>query len=129
MEASVYVPRGTDISVIEKEYPDLSEDEGWGDEVQAYFIGEDEPDEDYEDEWMTHEECIDFCGFCEGAIKGADTMIANNGPWAMGMIRRKDFNSLVITDAEKAGYKATSDRYWAAFERGRVAALETVQSS
>ena len=56
-------------------------------------------------------------------------MTANNGPWAMSMIRRKDFSDLAATDEEKAAWKATSDRYWAAYERGKAAAQAAAESA
>ena len=41
-----------------------------------------------------------------------------NGGWAQGMISRRDFSMFAMTDDEKATWKATSNRYWAAYERG-----------
>ena len=97
MEASVYVPKGTDMSVIEKEYPDLSEDEGWSDEEQAYFLGYHEPNEEDDEEWLAYDECIEFVGFCEGAIEQAECLITDWGPWAMSMLRRKNFSDLAFS--------------------------------
>ena len=124
MEASVYVPKGTDMSVIEKEYPDLSEDEGWSDEEQAYFLGYYEPNEEDDEEWLAYDECIEFVGFCEGAIEQAECLITDWGPWAMSMLRRKNFSDLAFSDEKKASYKQNSDIYWAAYERGKAAAKE-----
>lgn len=119
MEVEICVEPKTDMSVVEREYPDISPD---GDD--RYFVGRssDEPLEKGECEWLDHDEAVECCGFVEGAIPGADVLIEGNGGWAQGMISRRDFDSLAVSKKEKAAYKATSDRFWKAFRRGRKAA-------
>ena len=121
MEVYLTVPAGTDMTVIREQYPDLYEDEGWGDEcIQRFWCGHsmEEDESDFECEWFTYDEAIDFCGFCEGAIEDAGCLIEGNGGWAQDMISRRDFSKLATTDEEKAIWKERSDRYWAAHERG-----------
>ncbi|TWT58929.1 hypothetical protein KOR42_23160 [Thalassoglobus neptunius] len=129
MEAGFVVAEGTDISAIEKVFPDLWEDEGYGEGVRSYVCGSssDEHDSDGSDadgnpEWMSFDECVEFCGFVEGAIPETTAYIEGNGPWAMSMIRRKNFSRYSMTDPEVKEHIQVSNRYWAAFKRGKTAA-------
>ncbi|WP_417744770.1 hypothetical protein [Rosistilla oblonga] len=128
MEVDLYVPKGADLSLIRDCYPDLYEedfDDPDDDELQCW-IGQpmEQDDSDEEGEWLTRDDAIDFCGFCEGAINGATAILEGNGGWAQDMIRCRDFSNLAITNEEKRRYKANSDRYWAARERGVKAARD-----
>lgn len=94
MEVQITVPKKAKLAVVKKEYPDIYQD---GDEEHgdlSYFV---------ETEWMTRDEAIACCGFVEGAIPTAETMLEGNGGWAQGMIRE-------------------SDIYWKAFQAGVNAA-------
>lgn len=115
MEAQLIVPTGTDIGAIRDQYPDLSEDDGFDDEYQSYWIGHSMADDESTGcEWMTYEDCVEFCGFCEGAIEQAITCIEGNGPWAQSMLLRTDFSQFATTDEQKQIWKEDSDRYWTA---------------
>lgn len=86
--------------------------------MQRFWCGHSIEEDESDFEWFTYDEAIDFCGFCEGAIEGASCLMEGNGGWAQGMISRRDFSMFAMTDDEKATWKATSNRYWAAYERG-----------
>lgn len=121
MEVQITVPKKAKMKVVEKEYPDIYQD---GDEAHgdlSYFVGKssDETLEEGETEWMTRDEAIACCGFVEGAIPGAETMLEGNGGWAQGMLSRKDFSGLAIDASAKRGYKRESNIYWKAFRRGK----------
>lgn len=86
MEVMLCVPPGTDIEVIRNKYPDIYRDEGW-DDHDRYFVGRPEEDGVPGDEpWMTYDECVEFCGFADGSIAEADTLIDGNGGWAQGLV-------------------------------------------
>lgn len=122
MEVDLYVPIGTDLTVIRSHYPGLCEDESphKDDDALQCWIGSSDSEED--GEWLTYDEAVEFCGFCEGAIPDASTMIEGNGGWSQSMIRRRDFSDMAVPHSTKALWKKDSDRYWAAHERGRRAA-------
>ena len=126
MEVRIIVPAGTDMSVIEKEYPDIFMDEEDVEGEDTYFVGksqeEYDDDEEAEDEWLTRDEAIQCCGFVEGAIAGADTLLEGNGDWAQGMLSDKAFSGLAISDEQKAEYERVSGLWWEAHEKGRLAA-------
>ena len=121
MEVQLVVRKGTDLSAILAQYPDLWNDDDYDEEFESYWCGI-SLDEcaSNQDEWMTYDECIEFCGFAEGAIPEADTCLEGTGQWAMSMMRRRDFSRIVGGEAE---WRDTSNRYWEAFERGRQAIL------
>lgn len=130
VEVALYVPKGTDLSVVLAEYPDLWADESpyEEDETLEYWIGSSVDDSDDGDEWLTYDDAVEFCGFCEGAIEDAETMIEGNGGWAQSMLRKKDFgNYPTVSDATLRDWKNDSDRYWVAFERGKQAAAMTAK--
>ena len=123
MEVGIFVPAGTNMEVIEKEYPDLEMD---GDEGDRYFVGNSNDEEHLDDkgkpfEWLTYREAVACCGFVEGAIPEAETLIEGNGGWAQGIISRKDFSSLAISASEKRACKRTSNLFWKNFKRGQAA--------
>lgn len=106
------------MSVIQKEYPDIWEDD-FDDENAEWYIGQSaEDDEDDGTEWLNYEDAVEFCGFCEGAVENAYAQIDGNGPWAQGMIRCRDFSGYAFREEDKRRRKATSDRYWEAHKRG-----------
>lgn len=126
MEVNLIVPKGTDVSVILAEYPDLYEDEWYGDDLQSYWNGHSIDEDESEDfEWMTYDDCVSFCGFCEGAIESARTCLGGNGGWAQSMIRCRDFSTYAVSEADKREWKDTSDRYWTAHAKGKAAADAT----
>jgi hypothetical protein len=123
MECTLVVPHKTDISIIEREYPDICNDEIHED-GDRYFIGkpnEQEPDfvEGESDEWLTYDEAIAFCGYCEGSIDGADAVIDGNGEWAMSMLCRTDFTGYAGTTCDIAAMQRCSNIWNEAFERGK----------
>ena len=124
MEVMICVPNGTDITAIEKEFPDIYEDEGWDDGYQRYFVGKssDEDLEEGQEEWLDYEEAIECCGFVEGLFPNSSTMIEGNGEWAQGMISETDFSGYAVSDSQKAKWQASSELYWAAHGRGKEAA-------
>ncbi len=119
MEVQLIVPKGTDLTLIRSQYPDLWEDEDYDDEVESHWCGQ-SLDECAEgaDEWMTYDECVEFCGFCDGVMPDGETCLEGSGPWAMSMMQRKDFSGIVNGEKE---WRETSDRYWAARIRGQQA--------
>ena len=123
MECTLVVPHGTDISIIEREYPDLCNDE-ISEDGDVYFIGkpsDEEPDEDDEEsgERLDYDEAIEFCGYCEGAIEEADACIDGNGPWVQGQLRETDFSHL--KDAGDRAERERCSKLWhEAFERGKL---------
>ena len=119
MECTLIVPHGTDISQLEREYPDLANDE-LDDEGDVYFIGKPNGEDEEVGEWLTYEETIEFCGFSEGLIEGADAVIDGNGSWAMGMLQETDFSRFSISEEDKTERKRLSDIWHLAFERGKA---------
>ena len=118
MEVEIWIPKKAKMDVIEKEYPDIYSD---GDEKHGdlrYFVGRtnQEPDGRL---WLTYKEAVECCGFVEGAIPGAETLIEENGGWAQGMISRKDFAGFAVSPQQKAAWKRRSNNYWKAFKRGK----------
>jgi hypothetical protein len=125
MEVEICVDAGTNMAIVEKEYPDMYAD---GEDGDRYFVGKssDETVEAGESEWLNYHEAVECCGFVEGAIPGASVLIEGNGGWAQSMISRRDFSGLAVSKKEKASYKRTSNRFWKAFERGRKARKKAV---
>jgi hypothetical protein len=123
VEVQLVVPKGTDLTLVREEYPDLWEDEDADYETESHWCGRsmDECASDG-DEWMTYDECIEFCGFVEAVIPDAQTCIEGNGPWAMSMMRMKDFRGIVNAEAE---WRDASNRYWSARERGMQAVAKS----
>ena len=127
MEVKLVVKHGTNISLIEREYPDIYLDDNTESE-DCYFIGKSMEDTSLADngqeiEWLTHQEAVECCGFCEGAVVGMETVIEGNGGWAQGMISRKDFTGLAVDGNAKKEYSRTSRQYWKAHKRGEQARL------
>ena len=121
MEVRITVPHGTDISIIESEYPDIYQDDRDIDGEDIYFIGEPpSDDEDDGNDWLTYNEAIECCGFAEGAVTEAIALIEGNGEWAQGMLRRKNFSGFAATDEDKKRWKCNSELWHSAFERGEM---------
>lgn len=119
MEVKLIVPDGTSISAIEAEYSDIYKDAEIDGEVE-YWIGKSEDDEEI-GEWLTRDEAIRFCGFCDVYLEGIDgayTCIEGDGQWAMSMLSRKDFG-LAVGDNDKAEYKRESKIYHEGFRAGK----------
>lgn len=123
MEIQLSVPRGTNIEVAIREYPDIYGD-SWDDGTDEYWLGgsSDEDLDDGDSEWLSYEEAVEACGFLDGAFPSGSTMIEGNGPWAQGMISQKDFSRYAISDSEKALRGRVSEIYWWAHRRGAAAA-------
>jgi hypothetical protein len=94
MDVKIIVPTGSDISKIEAEYTDIYQDDTDADGSDIYFVGEssdaEDNERDSENEWMTYEEAVECCGFIEGAILGAETLMEGSGGWAMSEARETD---------------------------------------
>lgn len=123
MRVFIRVPTGTDMSIAEKEYPDMwmDEDDYYEDNHQTWVNGSADYDEGDPDEWFTHDEAVAFMGFVEGAIPEASAWIEDNGEWAEGMIRCRDFSEYRTDENTKAEWKRTSNIYWKNHERGKKA--------
>lgn len=121
MDVQLFVPHGTEISVIRAEYGDIEQDRNEAD-GDTYWIGASMDEKgnelDSADEWMTMADAVVFCGFCEGAIPEAQTLIEGNGGWAQGMISRRDFSDLAMSAEGKLSCKRISNRYWKAHRLG-----------
>lgn len=117
MEVQLVVPKGTGLALVQSQYPGLVEDENADDEIESHWCGRsmDECASDGDD-WMTYDECVEFCGFVEAVLPEAQTCLEGTGDWAMSMMRRKDFGGIVNGEKE---WRETSDRYWAAYKRGQ----------
>lgn len=125
MIVDLYIPKTVDsaiLDVLERFYPGYRGHEGLSGEPETYnwWVGNDDEGED-EVEYLTYDEAVECCGIVEGLIDEAECVIDGSGPWAMSMIRKTDFSDYAITDEQKADWKERSDRFWAAFQRGRDA--------
>lgn len=83
MDVKIFVPHNINMEKIENEYPDLITDDIDADGSDVYFVGDPE-----NPEWFDRETAEICCGFVEGAIPGADTLIDGCGEWAMQQVRR-----------------------------------------
>ena len=120
MEVMICVPTKSDMSAVEREYPDIEQDFGY-DDHERYFVGRasDDQPEGSRREWLTYNQAVACCGFVEGAIPGAETLIEGNGAWAQSMISRRDFSGLAISDQAKRAYQRTSSLFWRHYRRGK----------
>ena len=125
MDVLLVVPTHTDIRILGQEYPDLVYDYDYEGEGTDYFIGE-SSDGGGPDEWLTYDEAVAFCGFAEGAIPGASTIIEGNGFWAQGLLSLRE-----VPESYEPEDRAERERYaaiwWEAHARG-VAAREKAGS-
>ena len=118
MEVQIWLPKKAKLGVVEKEYPDIYED---GDEKHGdlrYFVGKTNQGQEGRS-WLTYKEAVACCGFVEGAIPGAETLIEENGAWAQGLISQKYFSHYAVSQQQKAAWKRRSNNYWKAFKRGQ----------
>lgn len=132
MIVEIYLPHGADASVIRSKYPDLEQTCIDDTDCDRYYVGrssDEEPDEDMKREWLSRNEAIECCGFVEGAVEGAETLIEGNGGWAQGMLKRRDFSSLAMPEEGKRACKRESNRWWRAYRRGKAAAQENTTTS
>jgi len=87
MDVKIIVPTGSGVSKIEAEYPDIDLDAFDIDGDDEYFVGnssdEEGNDRDSDNEWLTYDEAVEVCGFVEGAMPEAQTLMEGSGPWAM----------------------------------------------
>ena len=113
MEVGLCVKLYTDISQIEAQYGELSEPHLRNDseELVDYYFG-DEEEEAEDGEWLTYDEAVGFCGFCDGAIPDSIPWIMGNGEWAQSLIGRRDFSGYAMTIDEKAERLRVSEIYW-----------------
>lgn len=121
MEVKLVVPEGTDISLIAAEYSDIYEDCTLDGETE-YWIGQSSDEEHDGDEWMSREEAIEFCGFCDGVLEDVEdafALIEGNGAWAQGLLSRKDFSGLDISEAERDELKRESKIYYRGYRKGK----------
>jgi len=89
MEVQIVVPAGTDIGIVNREYPDIYQDAENIDELDTYFIGQCTDDDEYNGyAWLDRDEAIECCGFVEGAISSATTLIEGNGDWVQEELRK-----------------------------------------
>lgn len=123
MEVAICLPLGSDEKLLMTEYVDAHEEDGY-DDHRRFWIGRssDEEDEEGEAEWLDYDEAVKVCGFVEGAYEGSNCLIEGNGPWAQGMISRRDFSTLAIRPSEKRERKRVSNLYWEAHKRGKAVA-------
>lgn len=128
MEVKIAVATGTDMQVIEAEYPDIYLDETDADGCDVYFIGDstEETIEDDAGEWLTRAEAIECCGFIEGALPGSDTLLEGNGAWAQGMLQRVDFSGYA---GGTSGYEADAALWRRGFAAGTATALVYIQKA
>jgi hypothetical protein len=125
MEVRLCVKEGTDISVIEQVFGEMSEASPRVCDEIDYYLGGDEDDEDDEGntfEWLEHDEAIAFCGFCCGAIPESTPWIASNGNWQQGMISQKNFDRYAMSEEDKAERLRISSIYWGAQKEGEAVA-------
>lgn len=108
MEVTICIPNETDLRLIKAmkaEYSDVYEDEGWTDH-RRFYEGQSSDDDSGDEEdggvFLTEDEAIACCGFCEGLIPGCNTLIEGNGAWAQSQLGRLDFSHLVVSELEKA---------------------------
>lgn len=123
MEVQIFVPKKSDMAVVEKEYPDIYED---GDEQHddlSYFVGK-SMGESHSRDFLTYHQAVECCGFIEGAVPGAECIIEGNGSWAMGMIKREDFSGFAVSPQQKSAFKRRSNSYWKSYECGKKAAAK-----
>lgn len=103
MDVKITVPTGSDISKIQARYPDIYQDDTDCDGGNIYFLGKssDEPDNEREseNEWLTYDEAIEVCGFVEGNMPEAETLMEGSGPGAMSDARK----TAIYTEAFKRG--------------------------
>ena len=121
MEIRIYVPHGTDISLIEEQYPDIYNDEMDKEYGDVYFIGKAD-----DKNWLTYNGAVEACGFVEGAVLSACTNIEGNGEWATGMIKQKDFSDYAVPRQTKALWKRRSNLYWKNWKLGEQERTESI---
>jgi len=120
MEVKIIVPSGTDMSIVEKEYPDIYlDDDIEGDET--YFIGSSSEDYDNDDdvaEFLSYDDAVACSGFVEGAIPDAYTLLEGSGPWAQSMLKVKDFDGYAFSASDLAERQRLSEIWHDAYDRG-----------
>ena len=126
MEVRLCVKRDTDISQIEDEFGELSEPQARNDDDEDlvdYYLGDDYENDDDDSKWITYDEAIGFCGFCDGAIPDSTPWIMGNGEWAQSLIGCKDFSRFSWTIEEKTERLRISEVYWDYHRKGEAAMM------
>lgn len=79
-DVKIWVPTGTDILPIIREFSgeNVILDDTDNDGCDIYFV-----------EHLTRKQAEDCCGFVEGAIAAAETLIDGCGGWAMSEVRKR----------------------------------------
>ena len=131
MQVRLCVKLYTDISLVEAQYGELSEphlrnNEDDEDLADYYFGYEEEDPED--GEWLTHDEAVGFCGFCDGAIPDSTPWIMGNGEWAQSIIGRRDFSTYAMSIDDKAERLRVSEIYWDYRQKGKASAANKYPS-
>ena len=113
MEVRLCVKSETDVSLVEAEFGELSEPYSRNDEEDSvdYYLGAEEEDEEGV-EWLTHDDAVRFCGFCDGAILESMPWIMGNGDWAQNLIGCRDFSGYAMAPADKVERLRVSEIYW-----------------
>ena len=126
MEVRLCVKEGTDISVIEQVFGEMSEafprpgeNE---DNLVDHYLGDDEDDEGNTFKWLEYDEAISFCGFCYGAMPESTPWITGNGDWAQGMISQTNFDRYAMSEEQKTERLRISSIYWGAQKEGEAVA-------
>lgn len=108
MEVKFVCDESEDLSLLIREYPDIYHDdtiegdqEWWIGNCGDHYFDPETAQYNYEDdgdpaeerdfgrEFMSREECVEFCGFAETLISSATTMLEGNGSWAQGELRKE----------------------------------------
>ena len=126
MEVRLCVKLYTDISQIEAQYGELSEPHLRNDSEGSvdYYLGYEEADDDDSGEWLTYDEAVGFCGFCDGAIPDSIPWIMGNGEWAQSLIGRRDFSGYAMSIDEKTEWSRVSEIYWNYRRKGEASIQE-----
>lgn len=116
MQAELLVLPGVDVSVVQSRYPEIvcTALQEWEPDRarQVYCLGRDSDDDHSAgSEWLTFSECVEFAGFCEGAMPESEVRIEGCDRFVKDSIRKGDHPE----------WKEYHDIYWAAVARGQNA--------
>lgn len=120
MEVQFVCPEGSDLTQLREEYDDLDHDytfdgyeiwwigksgeEYWDPQRNLFDYSDDAEDfsaeRDTDKEWMTEEECVEFCGFAETLVPGSSTLLEGNGEWAQGQLRKEEAYQTGVAEAQ-----------------------------
>lgn len=124
MEVRLCVKSGTDVSLVEAEFGELSGPYPWDDEegLVDYYLGNEDEEDEESSEWLTHDDAVRFCGFCDGAIPESIPWIMGNGDWAQNLIGCRDFSRYAMAPEDKVERLRVSEIYW----EGRNSGVEAL---